>query len=368
MENELKQTLSIAAEKAQYDIYAKKLLSKKVILAQILVHCVKEFSGMKPEDVIDLIEGEPQIDVVPVEPGFTNAKKGFVYAENKRDSLNTGDGDSVNLNPQESRNRKKKEKLIVGLNTENSEINESLIRFDIIFYVKTKNGRTQIIVNIECQKDEPTKYMILNRAIFYVSRLVSSQKERDFAGSDYDDIKQVYSIWICMNMKENSLSHIHLVKDDLYNSSNWKGDIDIINIVMIGISNEILPADEENELFGLIGTIFSRNLNVNEKLEIIGNEYNLSIGNDFGEDVRIMCNLSEGLVESVTKEVTENVTKKVTENVTKEVTEGVTKQMSEKYILSMYKNGIPLEQIAAIAGMNVKNVKTIIKNAQAFLA
>ena len=30
------------------------------------------------------------------------------------------------------------------------------------------------------QKDEPTEYKILNRAIFYVSRLVSSQKERDF--------------------------------------------------------------------------------------------------------------------------------------------------------------------------------------------
>ena len=28
-------------------------------------------------------------------------------------------------------------------------------------------------------------------------------------------IKRVYSIWVCMNMEENSLSHIHLVKDDL---------------------------------------------------------------------------------------------------------------------------------------------------------
>ena len=34
---------------------------------------------------------------------------------------------------------------------------------------------SQIIVNVEAQKDEPTEYKILNRAIFYVSRLVSSQ-------------------------------------------------------------------------------------------------------------------------------------------------------------------------------------------------
>ena len=43
---------------------------------------------------------------------------------------------------------------IVGLNTENAEINEGLVRFDIIFYVRMKNGLSQIIVNIEAQKDE----------------------------------------------------------------------------------------------------------------------------------------------------------------------------------------------------------------------
>ena len=41
---------------------------------------------------------------------------------------------------------------IVGLNTENAEINEGLVRFDIIFYVRMKNGLSQIIVNIELRR------------------------------------------------------------------------------------------------------------------------------------------------------------------------------------------------------------------------
>ncbi len=65
---------------------------------------------------------------------------------------------------------------IIGLNTENAEINEGLIQFDIIFYVRMKGGTSQVIVNLEAQKDEPTSYHILNRAVFYVSRLVSSEK------------------------------------------------------------------------------------------------------------------------------------------------------------------------------------------------
>lgn len=98
-----------------------------------------------------------------------------------------------------------------------------LIRFDIVFYVRMRDGLLQIIINVEAQKDEPRGYEILNRAIFYVSRLISSQKERDFENSSYDDIKRVYSIWVCMNMDENSMSHVHLTKEDLIGSYKWKG-------------------------------------------------------------------------------------------------------------------------------------------------
>ena len=51
-----------------------------------------------------------------------------------------------------------------------------------------RDGLTQIIINVEAQKDDPDEYDILNRAIFYVSRMVSSQKERDFVHQHYNDI------------------------------------------------------------------------------------------------------------------------------------------------------------------------------------
>ena len=69
-------------------------------------------------------------------------------------------------------NHEQQGQKIIGLNTENVEINEGLIRFDIIFYVRLPSedskdaGLTQIIINVEAQKDEPTSYEILNRAIF----------------------------------------------------------------------------------------------------------------------------------------------------------------------------------------------------------
>ena len=275
---------------------------------------IDEFKGMKPEDVVKYIEGEPSISVVPVEPGLANMEK--TDAAGQR---------------------------IVGLNTENAEINEGLVRFDIIFYVRmpsvddTKNGLSQIIVNIEAQKDEPTEYKILNRAIFYVSRLISSQKERDFVNTNYDDIKQVFSIWICMNMDDNSLSHIHLTKDEMLKPCNWKGNLDLLNIVLIGITNEIPEHDEKYEMHRLIGTLLSGELKEQEKLDIIEHEYNIPISQEFREDVRIMCNLSTGIEERATEKT------------------------SEKFILNMYKKGYTLDQIADVAETGVDEVEAIIK-------
>ena len=286
---------------------------------------VDEFKGMKPEDVVKYIEGEPSISVVPVEPGLANMEK--TDAAGQR---------------------------IVGLNTENAEINEGLVRFDIIFYVRmpsvddTKNGLSQIIVNIEAQKDEPTEYKILNRAIFYVSRLISSQKERDFVNTNYDDIKQVFSIWICMNMDDNSLSHIHLTKDEMLKPCNWKGNLDLLNIVFIGITNEIPEHDEKYEMHRLIGTLLSGELKEQEKLDIIEHEYNIPISQEFREDVRIMCNLSTGIEERATERATEKT--------------------SEKFILNMYKKGYTLDQIADVAETGVDEVEAIIKKKEPAMA
>ena len=311
MNTEIANAVNAAGDKAQYDTRVKRLLAQKSILAHILVKTVDEFKGMKPEDVVKYIEGEPSISVVPVEPGLANMEK-----------------------PDAAGQR------IVGLNTENAEINEGLVRFDIIFYVRMKNGLSQIIVNIEAQNDEPTEYKILNRAIFYVSRLISSQKERDFVNTNYDDIKQVFSIWICMNMDDNSLSHIHLTKDELLKPCNWKGNLDLLNIVLIGITNEIPEHDEKYEMHRLIGALLSSELKEQEKLDIIEHEYNIPISQEFREDVSIMCNLSQGIEDKAIA----------------------------KIVMNMYKIGYTPNQIADAVGVSVDEVEAIIKKKEPAMA
>lgn len=207
-----------------------------------------------------------------------------------------------------------------------------------------KDGISQVIVNVEAQKDEPTSYHILNRAVFYVSRLVSSQKERDFVKTNYNDIKRVFSIWVCMNMDENSMDYVHLTDDKLLGSYQWKGGLDLLNIVLIGIANEVPEHDDKYELHRLLSTLLSMELSIDEKLGIMENEYSITVDDRIREDVNAMCNLSQGIREKGGDE------------------------REEKIILNMYQNNFTLEQIALATSKGIEEIKAIIEKAEPVLA
>lgn len=106
----------------------------------------------------------------------------------------------------------------------------------------------------------PTEYHILNRAIFYACRLVASQKERDFVNKKYDDIKQVYTIWICMNMPENSTDYYYLANKKVLGNCEWESKQDMLNIVLIGLAKELPRQDAMHELHRLLGALISKSL------------------------------------------------------------------------------------------------------------
>jgi len=142
----------------------------------------------------------------------------------------------------------------------------------------------------------------------------------------------------------NSLSHIHLTKDEMLSPYDWKGNMDLLNIVLIGITNDIPDHEEKYEMHRLIGALLSSELKEQEKLDIIEHEYNIPISSEFREDVRIMCNLSTGIEERATEKT------------------------SEKFIMNMYKKGYTLDQIADVAETSVEVVEAIVKKKEPVMA
>ena len=251
----------------QYDEHAKNLLADKEILAYILKYATDEFKSMPIRDIISCIE-ETEIKKVPISPGLTNAPK------------------------------------ITGENCEDNIPGEGFITFDIKTSAVTKE-RIKIIIDVEAQKSIKLKYPIEKRMVYYLSRMISSQKNREFVNDDYQNIKKVYSIWICMNVEEadkrDSITKFSLSAENIVgNYFPKKKNYDLMTGILICISNntadDVVPEDER-KLIGLLKTLFSDKMTKEEKKESLQSDYDIQMNDNINRELIDMCNLGYGVYE-----------------------------------------------------------------------
>ncbi len=143
-----------------------------------------------------------------------------------------------------------------------------------------------------------------------------------------------------MNLDENSMGYVHLAYDKLIGDYQCRGRLDLLNIVLIGLSNELPERDERYELHRLLGVLLSKQLSVDEKLEIVGNEYNILMESSIRRDINIMCNLSQGIREDAQAEI----------------------------IMNMYRKGFTIEQIEIAVEKSAEEIRAIIEKRESVLA
>ena len=127
--------MSKTENELKYDENVKRFLSQKIILAHILVSCVKEFKGMDAAEVVAFIEGEPEVSSAEVHP------KGTVIEDF--------------VSPK-----------ITGMNTEDASDEEGTIFFDIKFcaYVPSIGEKIKLIIDVEAQNNFSPGYDIMSFA------------------------------------------------------------------------------------------------------------------------------------------------------------------------------------------------------------
>lgn len=58
-------------------------------------------------------------------------------------------------------------------------------------------------------------------------------------------MKRVFSIWVCMNMDENSMNYVHLTDDKLLGTYQWQGGLDLLNIKDVSAMCNLLQGIRE---------------------------------------------------------------------------------------------------------------------------
>ena len=142
-----------------------------------------------------------------------------------------------------------------------------------------------------------SNYDLFSRAWFYLSRLVSSQKERDFTGEDYDSICKVYTIWLCFYLpedEESSITSYRIQPEQLVgNHQEPKSSYDLMNITMIYIGND----EEDDTLIKFLRLVFLSQWTERELAQKLQDEFDMQPNDDTRKELDTMCNLSSGLVE-----------------------------------------------------------------------
>ena len=135
---------------------------------------------------------------------------------------------------------------------------------------------------------------------------------------------------------------------------------------MIGLAEDLPEKEGKYELHRLLGALLSAKLDVNTKLDIIGNKFDIPLESDIRKDVNDMCNLSQGIKEQAYVEGTENgIAIGKQEGITIGKQEGITIGKREgiaETIIKMYRKGYEAEQISDILDMEVEEIREIIEN------
>lgn len=260
----LANVIELADRKAQYDSEAKKIIGNKTILAWIIRYTVKELKEYTVKEIEDCIEGEPEVSMVPVYPG--------------------------RIRPE----------AIVGRATDDKVPNEGEVTFDICFFVILPGrGKIKIILNIEIQRDYYPGYDLVTRAVFYCARMLSAQLDTEFTADNYDGIRKVYSIWICLDAPKyaaDTITEYRMCQRKIFGNFRGKARYDLLTAVMICLCKESY-LKKVTVLHGLLGTLFAEELQPDEKIRILEQEYGIKMSFEIEEGMRKMCNLSDAIEE-----------------------------------------------------------------------
>lgn len=269
VENILAKNITAAGEKAAYDAACKQLLANKIILAWIMKSCLEEYTDCNVNEIAEkYIEGSPQI---------------------AEDVVNPDEGTSDNG------------EQIRGAKNEDSTIQEGTITYDIRFLALAPGtGETiRLIINVEAQNDFYPGYPIIKRAIYYCSRMLSSQYGSEFAETHYEKIKKVYSIWICSNppkKRENTITRYCIQEENLVGQAvEQKENYDLLTAVIICLGH----AGDENYagILKLLDVLLTSEKEAKEKKKILQDDFDIAMTKILESEVSAMCNLSKGVEE-----------------------------------------------------------------------
>ena len=375
-ETYLAHTITQTDYEARYDRAAKKLLANKLVLAHILKDCVKEYQACSIMDIAQkYIEGEPEVGTTGVymddsnsleqpdiKPETVVTRAAEVQAMNAQEvNAQAINAQAMKVQAMNAQAMNTQVTKVQGMGNEDISQNEGTVYYDVRFNAiapsTEEHENIRLIINAEAQNRFKLKYPLTKRAVYYGSRLISAQHGTVFTKSDYQKLRKVYSIWICVNPAKkfrNTITRYSLKPETIIgNAVEAPENYDLINIVMVCLGK--MEEWNDNNLIKFLGVLFQNELSAREKKDILERDFNIPMTETFESEVDDMCNLSQGVAEEAMQKGLEQGRQ-----------EGIEQGRTYALIELVNDGVLTIEKAAEKAGMSVEEFKNAMKSANAW--
>lgn len=266
MDDELHNALVAGQENKLADAHCKRVLAHKRVAAMILQECAEEYKGFDLDKIAACIEGDPEISDVPIDKDMTG---------------------------------KYRAEKIIGISEESTSLYEGSVKYDVLFksIVPQQGTETELIINLEAQKNFNPGYSLVTRGVYYCARMLSDQKGSEFAKSDYKGLKKVHSIWICLHPAkewQSTITTYKLAERNIKGSANEQpSEYDKLQITMICLGKP--DAADSEGLLDMLEALLVDNISCEKRTEILKHYgvYDSTLESEVSE----MCNYSEYIEE-----------------------------------------------------------------------
>lgn len=187
---------------------------------------------------------------------------------------------------------------ILGDSNEDIIPNEGTTRYDIRFHahIPHTDNTIKILINVEAQQDYTPGYDIVTRGIYYGARMISSQYGVEFKDSEYNNIKKVYSLWICTdapNYAKNTITEYKIHQEKVFGDFQGNPRYDILNVTFLclGNSNET----EIPDFLSMLSIALGNHIKVEEKKRRLEREFGIPMTVELEKEINEMCNLADAI-------------------------------------------------------------------------
>ena len=208
---------------------------------------------------------------------------------------------------------------------------------------------------MEIQTKDKPGYELVTRGMYYCARMISEQHGTVFTNEHYEKLQKVYSIWICPSVakcRQDGIFRYHTIEEPIFGEPYVKEEnYDLMEVVVLNLGEA--DGTSEPSASHLLSTLFSTKLPLEEKKQILSENYNIAMVKEMESEVSTMCNLSDAIENRGREEGREEG-----EAIGREAgrKEGVIEQ-AKATAIRMNKKGLSLEDIAEAIDFNIETVK-----------